>query len=345
MRGAEHRADGQRNRTAQDDREHRGDHRRAGPEHQACRDGRQRGRTRDHHGLQHQAELLDTEVVFDLEHRQPDEQAAERQVPQEGVEPGVVLDVARAAVACHGHPALVLEQQHGDQRQPGAADEHQMCWTPERHVLAEDAVPDVVEREADQRVQAAQRHEHAADGGVPGAGDPDRGRSRLLVGQHHRQDTGDEQQEQPDQDEVVRRVGQRALVAALADVQAHVPDEAEQRADDGRGEQEDLERHPRRAVELAPEAFGEVVQPRDASLPVQVADPQQRGRDDGRDGRQSDHLVESGAAALCSLGSEQRNLRRAHHVGDVARTARIETPVPHRSAVTVRCRSVNRSTV
>ena len=54
----------------------------------------------------------------------------------------------------------------------------------------------------------------------------------LSYGSTHRQAARDEEQEQAEQDEVVRRVGQRTGVAALADVQADVPDEAEQRADD-----------------------------------------------------------------------------------------------------------------
>jgi hypothetical protein len=119
-----------------------------------------------------------------------------------------------------------------------AADEHQMRWAPEGDVLTEDAVPDVVERETDQRVQAATGHQDAADGRVPGFGDLDGGRAGLVVRQDDRQRSGDEQQEQADQDEVVRRVGQRPGVAALADVQADVPDEAEHRADDRRDEQQ-----------------------------------------------------------------------------------------------------------
>ena len=73
----------------------------------------------------------------------------------------------------------------------------------------------------------------------------------------------------------MRGVSQRAGVAALADVQADVPDEAEQRRDDGGGEQEDLQRDPGRPLELGAQPLGQLLQPGDASLPVQVADPQQ----------------------------------------------------------------------
>ena len=49
----------------------------------------------------------------------------------------------------------------------------------------------------------------------------------------------DEEEEQAHQDEVVGRVRQRALVTPLADVQADVPEEAEQGADDRRDEHPD----------------------------------------------------------------------------------------------------------
>ena len=104
---------------------------------------------------------------------------------------------------------LVLEEQGRDRREPGTADHHQVGRPPQRHVLAEDAVPDVVEGKADQGVQAAAGHQEAADRRVPVAGDPYCERTRLLVGQHDRRAAGDEQQEQAHQDEVVRRVGQR----------------------------------------------------------------------------------------------------------------------------------------
>ncbi len=158
-------------------------------------------------------------------------------------------------------------------REACAADHHQVGGPPQRDVLAEDAVPDVVEREADQCVQAAAGHQDTADRRVPVAGDPHRGRAGLVVRQHDRHAARDEEQEQAEQDEVVRRVGQRSRVAALADVQADVPDEAEQRADERRDEQRHRQRHPRRPLELAAGLLGEVVQPGDAPGSVQVADP------------------------------------------------------------------------
>src|SRR5277367_2184290 len=114
-----------------------------------------------------------------------------------------------------------------------------MCWAPERYVLAEDAVPDVIEREADHRVEAAAGHQHAAKRGVPVAGDAHRCRPRPVEGQYHGEHAGQEDTEKTDDDEVVRRVGQRTRIAPIADVPADIPDEAEQRADDRCGEYQD----------------------------------------------------------------------------------------------------------
>jgi hypothetical protein len=183
---------------------------------------------------------------------------------------------------------------------------------PQGHVLAEDAVPDVVKGESEQRVQAAARHQQSAHRRVPIAGDSHRGRARLVVRQHARQATGDEQQEQPEEDEVVRRVGQRPGVPAVADVQADVPDKAEQRRDDRCDEQGDGQRHPRRSLEPAARPFGEAVQPGDLAGPVQVADPQQGHSDDQPGDGHADDLAECCAATLIAL-CEQRKLHVHPH--------------------------------
>src|SRR3954447_10513559 len=107
-----------------------------------------------------------------------------------------------------------------------------MSWAPQRDVLAEDAVPDVVEREAHHGVEAAAGQQYPADRGVPIAGDAYRGRSWLVERQHNRDHPCQENAEQADDDEVVGRVGQRSRVAAVADMPTDVPDETEQGADD-----------------------------------------------------------------------------------------------------------------
>ena len=58
----------------------------------------------------------------------------------------------------------------------GAADQHQVRRPPEGDVLAEEPVPEVVEREADAARRPPQASDqHAADRRVPVAGDLDRG--------------------------------------------------------------------------------------------------------------------------------------------------------------------------
>ena len=165
--------------------------RRAAAQHHSGRNQTERPRGRDQHRLEHLAELGHAEVELDLEDRQADDDAAEAEVLDE-----LQADAVLGRVVAHRPAPLVFEEQRGDRREPGAADHHQVGRPPQRDVLAEDAVPDVVERKAGQRVQAAAGHQHAADRRVPVAGDPHRERAGLLVRQHDRRAAGDEQQEQ-----------------------------------------------------------------------------------------------------------------------------------------------------
>ena len=190
-RRAEDRADHQRDQAAQADREKGGNDGRAAAEHHPGGDERERSGRRDQHRFEHLAELGDAEVEFDLEHRQADDDAAEAEI-LDGLEPDAFLGL----VVAHRPLALVFEEERGDRREPGTADHHQVGRPPQRDVLAEDAVPDVVEREAGQGVQPAAGHQDTADRRVPVAGDPYRERTGLLVGQHDRRAAGDEQKEQ-----------------------------------------------------------------------------------------------------------------------------------------------------
>ena len=101
-----------------------------------------------------------------------------------------------------------------ERRQRGAAEQLQVGRAPERHVLAEDAVPDVVEREAGEREARADEDQHAAERRLEAAGERSAPRPRLLRGEEDRQQAGEEDPEQPGEDEVVRDVGERAGVAA-----------------------------------------------------------------------------------------------------------------------------------
>ena len=171
-----------------------------------------------------------------------------------------------------------------------------MGWTPKRYVLAEDAVPNVVERKADHRVQAATGHQQPADRGVPVAGDAYSGRTWLVERQHHRNHARQENAEQPDDDEVVRRVRQRTRVATVSDVPADIPNETEQSADDRRCENQDGQRDPGRPVELVPQPLGDRVEPGDPVRAMGPSDVQQHHADDHRGERQAYHLVEACAA-------------------------------------------------
>ena len=115
-----------------------------------------------------------------------------------------------------------------DERHRRAADHHHVGRAPERHVLAEQPVPHVVEREADQR-EDAQRRSATPPTGRASPRDAGPPRGRVALGQDDRQQAGGEDAEQPDEDEVVGRVGQRPRVAAVVDVQRDVPVHAEQR--------------------------------------------------------------------------------------------------------------------
>ena len=123
--------------------------------------------------------------------------------------------------------AFTLQYEHRKQGKTRTADHHQMRWAPKGNVLSEDSVPDVVEREADHRVQPATGHQHAADRCVPVPRDAHRRGAGLLERQDDGHHSGQEHPEQPDDDEVVRRVGQRTGIAPVADMPADVPDEAE----------------------------------------------------------------------------------------------------------------------
>jgi hypothetical protein len=203
----------------------------------------------------------------------------------------------------------VLEVEGGERREARAADHHEVGGAPQRDVLAEDAVPDVVEGEAEQGVQTAARHQQTADRGVPVARDADGVRPGLLVRQHARRAARDEQDEEPEQDEVVRGVRQRAGIATVADVQADVPDEAEQRRDDRADEHHDGQRYPCRPLEPGADAVGEVLQPGDLARPVQIADVEQDQADDQADDGHADHFTDGGATALGSLSGEERDVR------------------------------------
>ena len=69
---------------------------------------------------------------------------------------------------------------------------------------------------------------------IPAGGDLDRARRGALERQHAGKKAGDKDPEEPAEDEVVRRVGERSLVPAGVDVDGDVPEEPDQGDDQGR---------------------------------------------------------------------------------------------------------------
>ena len=245
---------------------------------------------RDQHGVEDHPELRDAEVELALEGREADEQAAHQADAAQRRPANCESPQALGRDAAEAQ-ALGEQDRLADERQAGAAEEHQVRRAPERDVLAEEAVPHVVEREAEQREAAAGRDQHAADRDVPVARDADRGGAGLLLGQRQREAAGGEDAVEADEDQVVRGVGQRAGVAPLVDVQGDVPVHAEQGDEQGAAADAERQRRPggqagRRASEnVARRRRG---RPCRALAVAEDADSRTAGGDAGHAGRDRD---------------------------------------------------------
>ncbi len=232
----EHRADEQADHAAQAEEEEGCAKGSTAPDPQTRGDQRGAGRERDQHRMKDQAVLRYTEVEFGLEGRQAHEQAAHQaDAPRRGHVLGPDTEARSGAGGGVGaRPVGTCTQPFGDQnglgyeRQSGAPDQHQMGRTPERHVLAEQPVPQVIQGKRDQGERTAGRQQDATGGRVPTVCDPYGAPPRTLVRKDDREDSRREHAEQSHQDEVVRRVGERAGVAAVVDVQGYVPVHAEE---------------------------------------------------------------------------------------------------------------------
>jgi hypothetical protein len=152
-RCSEDRSDDQRDETAQRKGQKCGDDGGAASQHDAGGDQSERRGRGDEHRLEHLTELHDAEVELDLEDRHPDHQTTEGEVLDELDARTVLRSVFTDRAA-----TLVLQEECCESGEAGATDHHQVGGSPQGDVLAEDAVPDVVEREADQRVQPAAGH-------------------------------------------------------------------------------------------------------------------------------------------------------------------------------------------
>ena len=201
------------------------------------------------------------------------------------------------------HP---LDQQHGlaDQGHAGAPDQHQVGRAPEGHVLAEQPVPEVVEREADEGEGAAGGDQEPADGRVPVARDADGGRAGALLRQADREVAGAEDAEQAGEDQVVGGVGERARVATGVDVERDVPVHPEQRDQKRCGGQRRGEGRP---AGEAGDSLGEVggaAEVGDPAAAMAHPEPGDRGAQHQGGAGGDRHLVEGGAAGGLAGGEE-----------------------------------------
>ena len=294
---AEDRADDQRQRAADDEVVEQRDERGSTPCVDAGGDERATGREGEHDRLEQEPELRDAEVELGLEGREADQKAAGDAGEAGLVDRGHGAGGERAVIGLVAlAAALDHEGGHAEQRQAGAPDQHQVRRAPEGDVLAEDPVPHVVERKAHERERAAREQHDAADRGVPVAGYADGRSARLAVRQDDREEAGGEDAEEAGEDEVVGGVGERALVAALPDVQGDVPVHAEDGDDQGdRGDVAGQDGPRGGAGDLA-HALRGAAQPGDAARAVRPADPDEGGREQDRSPGRADDLADGCAA-------------------------------------------------
>jgi hypothetical protein len=199
----------------------------------------------------------------------------------------------------------------GDERHAGAADEHQVRRAPEGHVLPEEAMPEVVEREAGQRERPAGGQQHAADRSTATAAEPDRRGTRARSGQRHRQHAGGEDAEEPPEDQVVGGVGERPRVTAVVDVQGDVPVHAEQRDEQRRGRERRGQCGPAREPGDALRGRERALEPCRTARAVTGDQPPESGQDEGRGSGRRHDLIQRGAPGRLRGGeAAQRGARR-----------------------------------
>ena len=292
----EHGTDEEREHAAQDQEEQHRAERRAAAREGSRDDERDRGRSGDQQRLAQQPELGHAEVELALEDREADQQAAAGVDRAERADPPCPRRELRAARSRPGEPALGEQREDRQQAERRTAEHHQVRRPPERDVLAEEPVPDVVEGEPGQREGGAGHQQDPADRHIPRRRQPQGRRPRPLLGQHDRQPSGREDPEEAEQDEVVRGVRQRAGVAPVVDVQRDVPVQAE-----GRGDQRDRgdagrERGPAwEAADAAGDGGGAAEEGDPAGSMPEPEHEERDGEDRGRRGGE-DHLADRGAA-------------------------------------------------
>jgi hypothetical protein len=300
----EERSDEQRDRAPDGEEEGDGGQRPAAADEYPGGDQRHTGGPGDHEGLQHQPELRDVEVVLGLEDRQPQQQSPHgRRLPDE---PRGPADLAVAVVRGQAAMPLLLQHEQPDEGQPRPRDEHQVRRAPEGDVLTEEPVPHVVEREAEQRVGACCGDQDAAHGHVPATDEPDGGRPGPFVERHRAgQYATRENTEEPDENQVVRGIGQRALVAADTDVQRDVLQHAEESHEQGDRGKPGGQRDPRRHTGGRSQPAACPREHRGAPGAVEEHHAQQQGGQAQTESGRRDDLTECGPSGGTGLVGQQ----------------------------------------
>ncbi len=202
-------------------------------------------------------------------------------------------------------PALAHQHRHADHRERGAAEEHEVGGRPQRHVLPEDPVPDVVEGQRGQAERRAEDHQRAADRHPPATAEADPGGTRLLaVCQPEAQHAGGERAEEAEQHRPVAWVAERAVIAPVIDVVADVPEAAahhgQQRHDPDEGRQRGPRRQPEHERGRRPGAREKAGAP----APVRLDQPQQRRAAAAVENAQHGQLIERGPTGRRSRGGD-----------------------------------------
>jgi hypothetical protein len=236
-------------------------------------------------------ELRHAEVELALEGGHADQERAGEAGVDDLLEPGVAGEVLAT-----GAGRLDLEDPDAEDREARAAEEQQVGGAPERHVLPEQPVPDVVHGERQQRHGAADEDHHRPERHPQLARDLQRDVARLALRERHRDDPAEEDAEQAGEDEVVRRVGERALVAPLGYVQGDVPVHAEDGDEQAAADEGGGEGGPAGQPGLALGDARELADPLDLPGTVRPHDPQEARRHDRSARGRDDHLVDGRAA-------------------------------------------------
>jgi hypothetical protein len=271
-------------------------------------DQRHRGGERDQHRVEDELELRHAVAELELERGEADQRRA-RELDLPGEQP-------QAAGAGPARRAAALDEQQpgGDGRQRGAADHQHVGRAPERDVLAEDAVPDVVEREAEHGDRAAQEQKRAAERHAPAGREGERRAVAVVGAEDAGEEAGERDAAEPQQDRVVRDVGERAGVAAVVDVGGDVPEEAEGGDAQGAEGDEHGQRGPAGDGHDALREARQAVEQRHAAGPVARAEQQRRGGQDAADDRGRDEVLDRGAAGGLARGDEGDDRFECHLV-------------------------------